>query len=274
MLLMGTSHGTTSSIAPLRTKSLDGKLYTRVAETTAKLEELLCLPLADQVARCEIDNVSDANFVPSECVVYLVRSFRGMPESPEFERLYKNLLLKRLVPRLPRAERGEAVKLKEQNIQDVVLGRFTEFLATDRASYDGRLDYFEIRFESAVVRLLDSAFKTEGRRTKRLEALTYDDGDIPQAVETAAAAGREEELPAFLDLSEDCRVKLEAAIDLLPQQEQTVIQMMRKGIPFTASDPSKASITKTLGKAERTVRYIRERALAALKNAMSEGGCL
>ena len=99
MLRMGTLEGTPLGVAPLCAESLDGKLYTRRAEITAKLKELLRMPRSEQVARCEIDNVNDENFVPPECVVYLVRSFRSMPESSEFERLYKNLLLKRLVPR-------------------------------------------------------------------------------------------------------------------------------------------------------------------------------
>ena len=269
---MGELQIKTMPIEPLRKVSLEGEIYTRVPEVTAELDKLLRLSLAEQATLCEITDEKDANFVRSECLVHLVRSLRDMPESREFQRLYA-ALLKRVAQRLPRAEKGKAVKMKEQDIQDVVLGKCIEFLATDRASYDGRLDFFEVRFESALRRLLDTAFKTEGRRTKRQKPLEYEEGDIPEEVETAAREAAESEFPAF-NLSEDCRFKLEVAIDSLPQEEQTVIQMIRKGFPYTSADASKPSITQALGKKERMVRYIKTNAIEKLKTAMSEGGCL
>ncbi len=269
---MGSLKIKTLGIEPLRKVSLEGEIYTRTSEVTAELDKLLRLPLAEQAALCDITDEKSANFVRSECLVHLVRALRGMPESHEFERLYK-ALLKRLAQRLPRAEIAKAVKLKEQNIQDVVLGKCIHFLAADRASYDERLDYFEVRFESALCRLLDTAFKTEGRRTKRLKPLVHEEGDIPEEVEKAAREVRESEFPVF-DLSEDCRFKLEVAIDSLPHEEQTVIQMIRKGFPYTSADASKPSITQTLGKKERMVRYIKTSAITKLQSAMSEGGCL
>ena len=63
-------------ITPLRKRTLDGALYTRSAGVETLLKELDQLPRDKLVARCQIAGRNEPGYVPSECLMYLVRSTR------------------------------------------------------------------------------------------------------------------------------------------------------------------------------------------------------
>jgi hypothetical protein len=268
------AHGAPSEpvrIPTLKKHTLGGQPYTRRPEITAKLEELLGLPPAERVARCGISQPADPGFVHSECVMYLVRAARAESASPDFERLY-GILLTRVRQRLPRSDMREGVRLKEETVREQVLDTLTERLATDRKAYDERLDYFEICFDSALSRLRHSASKSEGRRAKRFTSLGLgEDGELSPEVKDALLAAHENGVPDFF-LTERYRSAFEAAIDTLPPDERTVMHMLIQGLPIDSKDPDQITISDTLGKAEKTVRNVRDRALVKLRAALVTGG--
>lgn len=114
-----------------------GKPYNRYRSNEAVLRQLLALPRKEMVLRCENEDEKDPAFVPSECLVHLVRTFRNEPANPHFERIY-TALLERILQRLPKAESldGKKVYLKESRIQEGVIDGFQELLARDRTSYE------------------------------------------------------------------------------------------------------------------------------------------
>jgi len=259
-------------ITPLRKRTLDGALYTRPARIETLLNELERLPRPDLVARCQITDRSDPDYVPSECLMYFVRGTRRDNFDQHFERLYK-LLLSRLLRALPNPETrdGEIVLVSQtkSRIRDAVFDRFVEALSADRQGYSEKLDFFEVRFDGAVASLRRDAQDTAWREANRVSTIEYDmETNEPSAeVEEAAGAFNPFENSGFD--GNDYRSQLDAAIDILPPEQIRIIDMLRKGIPIDSKDPGAVTIAKTLGKSEKTIRLHRDRALAALRAALS-----
>jgi hypothetical protein len=74
-------------------------------------------------------------------------------------------------------EEGESalVQASAIEIRDAVLFRFQELLCQDRAGYDDRLDYFEIRFDGAIANLRRTARRKTWKEENRSQPLSYDD---------------------------------------------------------------------------------------------------
>lgn len=69
----------------------------------------------------------------------------------------------------------------------------------------------------------------------------------------------------------DYRPQLDAAIDTLPLEQMRIIEMLRKGIPIDSKDADAVTISKVLGKSEKTIRTHRDKAFAVLRAIMSGG---
>jgi hypothetical protein len=105
-----------SSLRPLRKKKIDGALYTRVEKIETKLEELLRLPEDTLLAHCACPVKEAAEFVPPECLLYLVRIRYGSSMAVT-EQLFC-LLADRVLRRLPSRSGadGNAVNMKNSSI--------------------------------------------------------------------------------------------------------------------------------------------------------------
>src|SRR5258706_13716607 len=145
----------TTSIAPLRKTNKAGNLYLRPKEITAKLEEFILLPRHQLADRCKVLESEDSNYVPSECLVYLVREHRSRSTDDCSEVLYKTLL-ERFLKRILKSgsEFADSESLIEGNIRDEAVSIFFEMLGKDRnVEYRTRLDFFEVRFNKCVAGL-------------------------------------------------------------------------------------------------------------------------
>ena len=164
------------------------------------LERLTQLPI-EEVARCAaIDDSGHPEFMPSECVLHFVRQARTHGDAAPYRDLFvvlRNRIL-RAVPAHARTVAGSAktgVRASDSDIQDFVLDRFQVMLCSDRREYDDRLDFYEVRFNSAIAKLrLDARRKVE-RYEARHEQVVYDgDGATPsQKVEEALARLRDQD---------------------------------------------------------------------------------
>ena len=146
-----------------------------------------------------------------------------------------------------------------------------ELLAADRSLYQDRLDYFEVRFDGAVASLRRDAQEQVWRDENRSVALEADDETGELAVEVERAA---EDLNPFASWDvEDAvfRPQLDAAIESLPPEQRSVIEMLRQGFPIDSKDPGIMTISSVLGRSEKTVRNYRDRAIAALRAALTGG---
>lgn len=255
----------------LRKRRLSGELYERDPKIEALIAELAVLPRDELIARAGIMKRSDPTYVPSECLVYFIRASRRDNNEAWFERLYR-ILIERVLRSLPRSESsdGKTESLTRGVVRDKVFSRFVELLSADRATYIDKLDYFEVRFDGAVASLRRDAQEQAWRDENRSQALEYDDsGELSPEVEAAAGA---HDPFAALDLDDAAyRLRLDAAIEALPTEQSRIIQMMRQGFPIDSKEPDVMTISKVLGRSEKTVRTYRDKAFAALRAAMGDG---
>jgi len=248
---------------PLRKTTTDGFLYNRVAITEALLLDLIPLSRDDLIARCEIRERDDPAFVPNEGLLYFVRESREDSSDSHFERLY-TILAERVLFRLPREGGSDGL------IRDAVFGRFVDLVAEDRSHYSEKLDFFEIRFDSALCNLRLDAQRKIWRDENRSANLEVDEetGELSAEVELSAGS-----FDCF-DFSNydgaDYRSWLDAAIDALPPEQRRIIEMIRNKIPIDSIDPEAVTIAKTLGKSEKTIRTHRDKAYATLRTTLKE----
>jgi hypothetical protein len=141
-------------IAPLRKKDVGGKVYTRLPHIEKKLKELSALPRSQISARCAIQDKDSSDYLPSECLVYLVRENRSRSFDECSEHLFK-ALMERVMRGLPQAVSldGDSERLTDSNVRDEGRHRFLEMLANDRHEYVEALDVYEVRFQMALATL-------------------------------------------------------------------------------------------------------------------------
>jgi RNA polymerase sigma factor (sigma-70 family) len=233
------------------------------------------LPRAGIVERCSVSDRNNPEYLPSECLLHLVREARSDNSDDHFAALYRQLR-RRVLARLPRPEVGRSADGKELvsrinlDISDAVMGRFQELLMLDRQSYEERLDYFEINFDDAVAALRSTAKRKARRDEGRSAPMTYDDetSELNAEIEEAATAQNpisESKLddPAY-------RSRLDLAIDTLPEPLRLVMELLLKGYPIESQEPPVRSVAGSLGCTEKTVRNRRAKAIQVLRKALNE----
>ena len=258
--------------APLRKHRLDGQLYVRDAKVNAHIAELALLSRDELIARAAITNRSDPTFVPSECLLHFIRASRRDNNDVWFERLYR-ILTQRVMRSLPTAKSadGKTESLTRGAIRDQALSRFVELLSVDRVDYSEKLDYFEVRFDGALVSLRRDAQEKAWRDENRSRPLEFDEesGELSPEVEAAAGVYDPSDLS---DLDDPIyRSRLEAAIEALPTEQKRIIHMRMQGFLIDPKDPGALSIVKVLGLSEKTIRTYLKRALATLRTTLSAG---
>lgn len=254
---------------PLRKRTRGGTPYVRDPKIEAKLTDLAALTRDEIVVRCGIRRRDNLNYVPSECLMYLVRACRFDNSDRYFERLYK-ILIERVMRRLPPvlSPDGKKESLTKGKIRDAVAGRLVDLLAADRAAYSEKLDYFEVRFDGALASLRRDAQDKAWREENRTVSLEFDDETGEPSPEVERAAGSFDPFDPPESQEADYRSRLEAAIDTLSMEQIRIIQMLRQGIPIDSKEEGAVTIAKTLGRTEKTIRSNRDKAFAALRAAM------
>lgn len=252
-------------ITPLRKLKENGDLYVRTSPVLAQLQELLELDREQLLRRCAINTNSHTEYVHTECLLYFVRASKEDNSDAWFERLYK-LLLNRVLKILPGGKIAPQINV---DIGQKALDRFIEILSLDRQGYDERLDYFEIRFNSALASLRITANKSAFKQKKREEDLVDSDsesGEFTQEMEQAAVA-----FDPFagerLDNS-DYRFALEEAIDTLTPLQTRILTMLSMGYKIDPKDKDEVSICRTLNKSEKTIRLHRDKAYETLRKRL------
>lgn len=251
---------------PLRKIKLDGTLYHRRPAVEAEIQELTAVSSSELERRASIGPRTFPDFVSPEVLVYFVRTVgAGMHR----ERLTE-LLLQRVYRLLPRAE--EAASLIKTNIRDDVVDHFVDLLLSDRASYDDRLDYYEINFNSAIAKDRKDASDRHWKRDRQMEELGTEEDGAYNAQEEAIG-GYDPFDPSELD-EKVYRLRLDEEIDNLPELQRRIVEMWRQEIPIDSQDPSVVTISKTLGKSEKTIRTHRDKAFATLRLRLERKGKL
>lgn len=258
-------------IRPLRKKTLGGTPYARDAAITAKLQEVLALPRSEIVERCALQERKDPAYIPSECLLYVVRNWEPDDDKGHFERIYK-ALIERVLRKLPAGESadGKGVSLLKSRKREALFDRFVDLLAKDRTTCALELDYFEVRFDGALASMRYDILRKTGREPYQVPIeIDPESGDLAPEVERAM-----ESFDPFDPVEmerEDYRSRLDQAIETLPVEQKQIIEMMRKDIPIDSINPAVVTIAKTLGKSERTIRAHRDQAIFALRAILKKG---
>lgn len=257
-------HSTSDMARPLRKSKLDGSLYTRRPEVEAQIAALQDLEQTALEARCQVP-VGTTDYVSTEVIIYFFRQGKG---SEQHREKLLVTLVNRVSRRLSREGGGDSLSasLTAMSIRDEVRDKFVDLLLEDGLAYDDRLDFYEINFNRALLCDLRDAKDKYWRIENRGAELGSEDEEIAAHVEDAA--GHYDPFdPDELD-KKDYRRLLQDAIDTLPELQQQIVEMLRQDIPIDSGDPSVTTISKTLGKSEKTIRTHRDKAFATLRRRL------
>jgi hypothetical protein len=248
---------------PLRKLKPDGSLYARREVVEAEISSLEQLDEYVLEVRCGIWPKTKDGFVSTEALLYFVRSANC--SDTHRERLLLELL-RRVQRLLPKPESGKTAALTIMNIRDEVRDKFVDLLLADQNAYDERLDYYEVNFNNALKYDRIEVSRKHWTNENRNDALGSEDGEVSAEVELAVG-GYDPFDPDELD-KKDYRRLLDSAIDTLPELQKRIVEMRRQDIPIDSSDPSVVTISKVLGKSEKTIRTHRDKAFAKLRRLL------
>lgn len=252
---------------PLRKYKPDGTPYFRRNEVEAELQSLTGISETELERRASQWSAKDPDFVSPEALLYFVRN--AAPGAHR-DKLTVNLLV-RLIRRVPSIANagGDTVSLTRMNIREEVRDHFIDLLLSDREQYDDRLDYYEVNFNHAVAVDRHDANARHWKRENRTAELENEDGEVSTKVE---AVVKYDPFDADELDKKDYRLRLDDAIDSLPDLQRRIVVMLRQEIPIESKDPSVESISKSLCRSEKSVRMHRDKAYASLKLRLERKG--
>jgi DNA-directed RNA polymerase specialized sigma24 family protein len=241
------------TLTPLTKKRKSGQAYARRASTAQQLLELAGLSRDAVLRRLDQRDHRHADFVETECVVYLLREAnRQGNRSAWFERLFAHLD-RRLDQNLRWAISYGAVNDAE-SLREDIKQEFYVLLAKGLREEPERLDPFEVFFDKAFAALrtncLNKAKRPERRETGVVDGKQDDQEDGEREIaepEPENAMGLNEiELSLF-------RSQASALIDHLSDKEKRAVKLVLQGHHVEASSPDKPSVAEICGVDVRTI---------------------
>lgn len=258
-------------LTPLTKKRGNGDLYERFPKTDAIIEQLIALPRDEVVRRLAHRSRTHTEFVPSECLIYLLReASRQGNRSDWFNTLFLALYA-RCERNLAHAVSYGAVSDAE-TVREDILGEFQIILARGLGPEPQRRDVFEVVFDKAFVALRKNVLKKrrhiEHKEKAELRSVDHHDedetlsGHEPVQPEPDNAMGlNATELQIF-------RIQATERIDALPDKERRAVTLILDGHKIDASAPTKPSIAELCDVDERTVRNWLKSAAARLSDKL------
>jgi RNA polymerase sigma factor (sigma-70 family) len=240
---------------PLTMTYPDGKPYRRPAEIEITIDAALAQDLKTQYDRALIRDFASPDYLPSECLLHLIRDAQRRNDERAF-----NGLLPRLLARCEANlnARVDSKLRQAPQLRKDILGDFAELIATDGP----QLDFFEIRFNKAFVTFRETRVRKE--RTYQRSQTTMP--EIPDEIESVEQELESEIVARLGDLQSDdgnpedrlYRKQLLAAIkNLPPDQLDAFVLVYLNGL-------TQAEAAKQCGVTERTIFNRLTRALKTL----------
>lgn len=249
-------------LVALTKRRRDGSLYVRRTETTLLLTKLLSLGREELVTRLSIKDRRGADYVPSECLVYLLREARRTGNSDAwFNRLF-TLLIDRCEDQIAHAIRYGAVP-DAQSAREEVIERFMMVIAHGVGPKPEALDVFEFAFDKAFAALRFDTIRSVKRRQNET-ALIVSDGEDDEEVAGAVILAQpeaENEMGLLTAQLEVFRSQSDAAIDTLPSDERRVARLVLEG-------KNEKAIAKLCNVTDRTVRNRLKRSIEILTDKL------
>ncbi len=244
-------------LRPLTKTRGNGLPYTRLARTSAALNALLILSRDQVRERLRIHDRNHADYVPSECLVYLLREAgRESNRSTWFNELFLALHA-RCERHLAHAIRYGALP-DAQSAREEVIERFLLVLAEGLGPNPSRLDVFEVVFDKAFAALRKDVLRVCRRQQHRESDLVVTDGE-DDTVPTAGAIivpqpETENEMGLATAEFEIFRTQADGAIESLPHNERRAVTLLLRGHQIDSADPNEPTIAKLCNVSEKTIR--------------------
>lgn len=247
---------------PLRKVNKDGKLYTRRSAVEAQINELEKLTEDELGVRCKVSSKLSSDFVSNEVLLYFVRNIKSLTLQERF----LEILIKRVIRSIPGGEGSNSIA--EMDIRDRVLNGLIDMILVDKASYEEKLDYYEVNFNQSIKFDRLDAQRRVWTLENRTQELGNEDDEISPEVERSIQSY--DPFDAYELDRENYRRNLDGAIDTLPPLQRRIIEMLRLDIPITSKDANEITISKALKKSEKTIRTHRDLAFATLRKRLEE----
>ncbi len=259
---------------PLEKKTVKGKLYVRPPKIEAAIDLALGQDLDTLRHRALIRDTASPEYLPSECLVHLVRNALRQSNRRDPQNIVANTLLGLLIKRCEANLKGAVSSriASAEDLREEIISRFGELFAEDLAA-DGKtkLDYYEVRFNQAFALFRIDAVRPELKRLNRLDnsvksEVGNEDGDFSEGNIGNDIADADFDLDVIegkLD-NEKQRIKLRAALDELPEVERKALLLHFTGYKVESTDQNERTIATLCKVSGRTIRNRLSRALAKL----------
>ncbi len=248
----------------------DGSLYQRRPQVEALLGQLVELDRYTLVERLKISNRTAPAFVPTECLIYLLREAVRGNTAQWFNVLFAELD-RRCRANLARAVAAGSVADAE-TVREEILGRFAEILAVGLKDDPARLDPFEVVFDKCFAALRIDGHRKTRARERREEPLEVEKEN--EKGEVLSRQFRQEEAAEAFGMSNVefsvFRKQIGNAIGCIPDKQREVILLRLQGLPIDSDDPNTDTIAKRVGVDERTVRNRIKRGIEEIR-ALTQG---
>ena len=246
-------------------KEDDGTLYTRFPEIEAAIEAALGHDLDRLCRRATIRDQKSSDYLPSECLVHLIRDAHRRGDENKRDKLLP-ALLERCHAILNKKVDGDipnAVMLRKQILND-----FAALFAFDGSADDKLgLDYFEVRFNHAF-----QSFRIA--RLRPVFALLEKEIEIPEAAGETVEGELDNEVLARLATLQGSasnpeervfRNQVVRAIKALPLDEREALVLVHYyGFKIQSEDPGETTAATLCGVRGRTIQNRLNRAKAKL----------
>jgi len=243
-----------------------GAAYKRPPEIDAAIDEALRLELDEQVRRANIRDAADPAYMPSECLLHLVREVRLTGDKRALDRL--------LPPLLSRCERRLKRTIPDswpdaQGLREEVLQGFCELLARVGTNNDATaLDIFECKFNKGLATLRYRRMRKETRRGRLFPDIgheTDEDGQPVDPDETLVRLSRAAQTPAGQEDFVYLAQILEAMKELPAAQRRAVELCCLQGYAPGSEDPNEITAATICGVSGTAIRKNLRKAAEKLK---------
>jgi hypothetical protein len=256
---------------PLTKIDSNGKTYERPTEIEAAIRSAEQQDAVTASRRAAISDKSSPDFMPSECLVYLIREARRRSNEQTM-----NVLLSRLLARCETNLRATVPDGRLPNAAEVredILGEFGILFAEDgSAGHLDLLDYFECRFNRAFLTLRIDMVRREIARAKPLVQVPAEDGTQDYSGDDEVLSRLSEEFRQDpTQLPKIFLKELLDAIKSLPDDERKAVVLCHiLGYKEESEDILERTAATICGVSGRTIRNRLGRAAAKLSHLKSK----